>query len=102
MKQTVAWTWLWTSEKGYNARVRSAAHAQHGCYALREGSTVLYVGESHTGRLWKTLLRHFQGLASGKFAARAEWTWQDREGVEVALWVTKTAQQAVDLETELI
>lgn len=35
---------------------------QSGVYLIRDASTgrLLYVGESHTGRLRKTLLRHFQ------------------------------------------
>ena len=31
-----------------------------GAYVIKEGSRVVYVGESHTGRLRKTLTRHFQ------------------------------------------
>jgi len=104
MKPTIAWAWFWEHERGYNPRVRAAAAGANGCYAFRDGETreILYVGESHTGRLWKTCLRHFQGLASGLFEQRSEWVWSERENVEVQLWVERSAQQALDLETELI
>ena len=32
-----------------------------GVYVLRSGSEVVYIGESHTGRLYRTLTRHWQG-----------------------------------------
>ena len=40
----------------------SAIGDRSGAYVIRDARTraVLYVGESHTGRLRKTLLRHFQ------------------------------------------
>lgn len=98
----IKWTWLWTPERGYNARVRNAAMGNHGVYALREGTTVHYVGESHTGRLWKTLLRHFQGLSSGKFENRGEWIWSARDAIEVQLWITRTPAAAMDLEESVI
>ena len=31
-----------------------------GVYVIREGSEIVYVGESHTNRLYDTLTRHFQ------------------------------------------
>lgn len=39
-----------------------------GVYAIRdrESGEVLYVGESHTGRLYETLTRHLQGWARSK------------------------------------
>lgn len=53
-----------------------------GAYVIREAKTrlVLYVGESHSGRLHSTLTRHFQhweGYTAG--------TTYDRFGVEVAV-----------------
>lgn len=53
-----------------------------GAYVIRDAKThlVLYVGESHTGRLHSTLTRHFQhweGYTAG--------TTYDRFGVEVAV-----------------
>jgi hypothetical protein len=49
----------------------SAIGERSGAYVIRDARTrrVLYVGESHTGRLRKTLLRHFQrwkGQTAGK------------------------------------
>jgi hypothetical protein len=32
-----------------------------GAYAIRVGGRVVYVGESHKGRLYGTITRHFQG-----------------------------------------
>ena len=101
-KQALRWAWFWEPGRGYNPRVRELAAGAHGCYAFRDGAEVVYVGESHTGRLWKTLLRHFQGMQSGKFEDRREWVYQYKDAVEVSLWLTRTGQQAMDLETELI
>lgn len=39
-------------------RLRKARHS--GIYAILQGSRVLYVGESHSGRLYDTLTRHFR------------------------------------------
>lgn len=67
-----------------------------GVYVIRSpGGTVRYVGESHTGRLKKTLLRHFQswtGKTSGPTYSGA---------VEVAILVT-AAVRAVARQNELI
>ena len=45
-----------------------ALGASSGVYVIRSAATrqVLYVGESHTGRLRKTLLRHFQAWSDDK------------------------------------
>lgn len=88
---------------GWNAELRRAFDRKSGAYAIREkGGRVLYVGESHTGRGWKTLTRHFQD-ASGKFAAVRETFVHSRPGeLEGALWVTRGAQQALDAQAELI
>jgi hypothetical protein len=56
-----------------------------GVYIIRDkrSKKVLYVGESHTGRLRKTMLRHFQfwsGFTSGKTYSK--------ESVEVAIRYT--------------
>lgn len=100
---TKRWTWFWSPERGYNPALRKVAQGQNGCYAVRDQNrTVLYVGESHTGRLWRTLIRHFQGLSSGKFEARNEWVWTDRDSVEVQLWIRLSGQAAMDLEAVLI
>jgi len=55
---------------------------RNGAYVIRDADTreVLYVGESHTGRLYATLTRHFQfwdGYTAG--------TTYDRDAVDVAI-----------------
>ena len=99
--KNIGWTWL-ANRTSYNAKVRAHARGQTGVYAVRDSKTkeVLYVGESHTNRLWKTMLRHFQGQQS--FANIGEWTHPSPETVQVKLWVTKTGDQAVELETEKV
>jgi len=37
-----------------------ALRGASGVYVLREGKTIRYIGESHTGRLYETMTRHFQ------------------------------------------
>lgn len=61
-----------------------------GVYAIRDRRTkkVLYVGESHTGRLRKTLLRHFQRwrLPNDAYSAPAvEVCWQRARTLKGAL-----------------
>lgn len=48
--------------RDYSARVKAAIDGASGAYAIRtkRGGGVVYVGESHVGRMWRTLLRHFQ------------------------------------------
>lgn len=56
------WTdWTPALDKASNSYPPIPADAS-GIYAIRDASTgkVRYVGESHTGRLRKTLIRHFQ------------------------------------------
>jgi excinuclease UvrABC nuclease subunit len=61
-----------------------ALAGKSGVYVIRErGGRVLYVGESHTGRLKKTLLRHFQAW-TGKTAGPT----YSRGDVEIAVIVT--------------
>lgn len=59
--------------------------ARSGVYVIRDASSrrVLYVGESHSGRLRKTLLRHFQAW-SGRTAGPT----YSPDRVEVALRFT--------------
>lgn len=69
-----------------------------GAYAIRDrrSGEVLYVGESHTGRLYPTLTRHFQrwkGLTAG--------TTYDRHRVEVKLEETDP-RDASDLQEDWI
>jgi hypothetical protein len=58
-----------------------------GVYALRDRGSkeVVYVGESHTGRLYQTLVRHFQDK-SGRFRALGEWVHGAPLRLEVAWW----------------
>lgn len=57
---------------------------------------IVYIGESHTGRLKKTLLRHFQrwtGKTKGPTFARSK--------IEVAVFKTRK-ENAVELQNALI
>lgn len=82
----------------YAAELRAAMHGRSGVYAVRDVATktVAYVGESHTGRAWKTMLRHFQD-PTGKFEARGEWVHHRPEIVEI-LWQETTDTGAMPLE----
>jgi excinuclease UvrABC nuclease subunit len=75
-----------------------AAAGKSGVYIIRarDGGRILYVGESHTGRLKKTLLRHFQAW-SGKTAGKT----YGRNAVEIALEITP-ADRAVARQNKLI
>ncbi len=75
----------------------------HGAYVIRErtnhGPVVLYVGESHSGRLRDTLQRHFQhwkGYTAGATFDRGT------RGLQVAVAVTRTGAQAIARQAELI
>jgi hypothetical protein len=75
-----------------------------GAYAIRRNgllfSTVLYVGESHTGNLYKTLTRHFSRWNRGKKWWRGAFRpaqsdpghTYDRGAVEVAARVCSPAE----------
>jgi len=55
-----------------------ALDGKSGAYAIRTtgvfAPTVVYVGESHTGSLYKTLTRHFQGWSRSR--AKSWWAGQ--------------------------
>ena len=80
-----------------------ALKGKSGCYIIREkngflffAGEVLYIGESHSGRLNTTLLRHFQkwsGKTAGPTFAVSK--------VEVAV-VRCPAARALDLQNALI
>lgn len=83
-----------------------------GCYMIRRSASrrVLYVGESHTGRLRATLTRHFQRWrrSSGKtfwerlYGRRNDpGTTYSRGTCEIAVFLTN-ASEALSLEAELI
>lgn len=95
----------------YPAWVRDL-DGRSGVYAIRRPGLlaweVLYVGESHTGRLRKTLTRHFSGWSRGK-----DW-WSgifgspndpgltyNRAAVEVRVWLCP-AGDAIELQDRLI
>ncbi len=88
---------------GWNPELRRAFDRKSGAYAIREkkGRRVLYVGESHTDRGWKTLTRHFQD-ASGKFAQRSEFTHARPVELEGALWLTSKGQPALNMQAKQI
>lgn len=67
-----------------------------GVYLIRRGGAVVYVGESHTGRLRKTLAHHFQSWDGPTAGAT-----YPRSGTEVAVIVT-TDGAAVDRQNTLI
>lgn len=69
-----------------------------GVYVIRakEDQKTLYIGESHTGRLKKTLLRHFQSW-SGKTAGPT----YSKTSVEIAVLVTSESN-AVETQNQLI
>lgn len=61
-----------------------ALRGRSGAYVIREkGGAVLYVGESHTGRLYQTITRHFQA-----WSGRGSGFTASRYGVEVAVRLT--------------
>ena len=76
-----------------------ALKGKSGVYIIRERGflgSVLYVGESHTGRLYSTLLRHFQrwkGPTAGPTFAVSS--------VEVAI-VRTPAAKALDTQNAII
>jgi len=82
------------------ARWVQALAGRSGAYVIRDAGTslVLYVGESHTGRLRSTLTRHFQhweGYTAG--------TTYDRFGVEIAIAALDAPpRQVVDAQVQLI
>lgn len=87
----IRWTKLRVGGK-WNPKLLDALDKRSGAYAVRDAETrrVLYVGESHTDRMWRTLLRHFQD-PTGRFAQRGEWTNATPERLEVRAWFTSKA-----------
>jgi hypothetical protein len=83
---------------------------ESGVYVIREARTgqVLYVGESHTGRVYETLTRHFQEWRRWKGFWRGHYgeghdpgLTYPRHRVEVAVRVTHP-NDAIDEEARLI
>lgn len=76
-----------------------ALKGKSGVYVIRERGffgSVLYVGESHTGRLYSTMLRHFQRWKG----ATAGVTF-DVSKVEVAV-IRTPAGKAIELQNAVI
>ena len=47
--------------RGYSLELERIRRGKHsGFYAILQGRNVLYVGESHSGRLFDTITRHFR------------------------------------------
>ncbi|MBZ0119998.1 MAG: hypothetical protein K8H88_23620 [Sandaracinaceae bacterium] len=71
-----------------------------GAYAIRDAGDkeILYVGESHTGRLRGTLTRHFQAWTGYQAG-----TLYSRHAVEVALFALGApAREVIDAQATLI
>lgn len=71
----------------------SAVFGKSGVYVIKDKrGTVLYVGESHTGRLRQTLIRHFQTWRRSKINLFSKTDWSRTTGVtydrgDVLAWV---------------
>jgi excinuclease UvrABC nuclease subunit len=86
--------------RGRIARWVRALDGKSGVYVIRQKAllfpTVVYVGESHTGRLKKTLLRHFE-----KWTGKTAGPTYPRTKVEVAV-IPCRADQAISRQNALI
>lgn len=87
-----------------------ALRGKSGVYVIRDRDSheILYVGESHSGRLHETLTRHFQtwrrfkGFWRGQYAEGHDpGLTYPRDRVEVAVRITSDAR-AIDEEARLI
>ncbi len=78
----------------YNDAVKRQAEHASGAYAIRERAThkVVYVGASHSGRLWKTMLRHFHAPASFK-KVREGFVTSSPDLYDVAIAVTSRGKR---------
>lgn len=100
------------SGEPYPAWVREL-RGTSGAYVIKAvglfGSTIVYVGESHSGRLYETMTRHFQSWRRDKGWFRGVFvtsendpgTTYDRAACEVAVRVT-SAREALAAQAELI
>lgn len=89
---------IWDRDAGAFADWLDELRGASGAYVIRSSSSgeILYVGESHRGRLVQTLTRHFQNWEG----PTAGFTY-DRNRVEVAILVCPP-NDAPDLQYELI
>jgi len=66
----VNWQSIGAADEPFPKSIRELQLNKSGVYAIRERgtffTTVVYVGESHTGNLYKTMTRHFQRWSRGK------------------------------------
>lgn len=78
-----------------SATIKAEADGASGVYAIRRAKdhAVLYVGESSRGRMWRTLLRHFQAPESFRKVRERAVFAKDASGYEVALWVTSKGKR---------
>lgn len=100
------------SGEAYPAWVREL-RGKSGAYVIKAvgvfSSTIVYVGESHSGRLYETMTRHFQGWSrqkgfwAGLFVQSDNdpGTTYDRAACEVAVRIASPGR-AVELQAELI
>ncbi|MDB4884472.1 MAG: hypothetical protein JWL95_3238 [Gemmatimonadetes bacterium] len=83
-----------------SAAVKAATEDASGAYAIRTRRTrgVVYVGESHVGRLWRTLNRHFQApetfTAKGPKGGHNAFATDHPEDYEVGWKVTTRGKRA--------
>lgn len=85
-----------------NRELEEFMRRRHGVYSVRRigRRRPVYVGESHTGRAWKTMLRHFQACES--FRGVDEWCDERAELYEIAFFPTRTGDAALDVEQRAI
>jgi hypothetical protein len=103
---------LGTAGELYPAWVREL-RGHSGAYVIKAvgvfSSTIVYVGESHTDRLYETMTRHFQGWRRGKRWWLGQFvesdndpgTTYDREACQVAVRITPR-NRATLAQAELI
>ena len=91
----------------YPAWVRNLK-GKSGVYVIRQAEEIVYVGESHSGRLYETLTRHFQSWRRWKSFWKDQYSeghdpglTYPRHSVEVAVRVM-SPDDAIDEEARLI
>lgn len=91
------WSEILNGGDGWPAWIRDL-DGKSGVYFIRskESKKVLYIGESHTDRLKKTLLHHFQ-----KWEGKTAGPTYSRHDVELAALVTKKSR-AVAVQNQFI
>jgi hypothetical protein len=79
----------------FNDAIKRQAEHASGAYAIREKGShrVVYVGSSHSGRLWKTMLRHFHAAKSFR-EVREGFVTEKPDDYDVAIAVTSHGKRA--------